>query len=344
MTELIITVGVALSVSFCCSLLEAVFYSVPLRQIEAKAQSGGLAWKVFRDMRRNVDRPIAAILSLNTIANTAGAAFAGSAAAVVFGHGWLPYFSAGLTLSILIFSEILPKTLGMVYGRQLVSYISYPLRGLVWAMTPVTSLLGLFTRVISRQKMQEVITTSELRAMVRLGLESGSITTYQEKAIQRMLTLHQRVVKEVMTPRTVIYSLKATLSLEEAKRAFTRWEHSRFPVYDRNTEDVVGIVLAKDLLLDTSPDPKGKKLLDIMRPVHFIAETARLNHVLREFLDRREHLFVVLDEYGGLSGLISLEDIMEEILGTEIVDEHDQVIDTQALARERRKGLFRRFP
>ncbi|MDZ7698343.1 MAG: hemolysin family protein [Deltaproteobacteria bacterium] len=275
----------------------------------------------------------------NTIANTAGAAFAGAAATAVFGHVWLGYFSALFTLAILVFSEILPKTAGVIYGKSLVTVVAYPLRALVWMMAPAIWLSGLLTRMISRNRPMEAITSEEIQAMAQMSLRAGGIKPYQEQTIERILTLQKKRVKDVMTPRTVIFSLSEHQTVAEAIQSTGPWEHSRVPVYDRGFEDVVGIVLTKEILIDLAQGKRDTTLTELMRPVHFVTETAALNRVLVEFLESRQHLFVVLDEYGGLSGLISLEDILEEILGHEIVDESDQVEDKRDLARKRRSQL-----
>ena len=339
MIELMIAVAVTIIVSAGCSLFEAVLYSIPRRHIEVMVQAGKPGARILMKMQRNVERPIAAILSLNTIAHTAGAVVAGSAAATVFGHQWLGYFSAFFVLAILVFSEIIPKTAGVVYGRTLVHMVAYPLKALVWLMTPAIWLSSLVTHLIARGKTEEVITAEEIRLMARLSLRTGEIKPFQEQAIGRILTLENKMVKDVMTPRTVIFSLSEHLTLEEASRIPTKWEHSRFPVYDQNVEDMVGIVLTKEFFIALSEGKKDMHLTELMRPVHFAAETARLNRLLMEFLELRQHLFVVLDEYGGISGLISLEDILEEILGKEIVDESDEVPDKRELARQRRKNI-----
>jgi CBS domain containing-hemolysin-like protein len=177
--------------------------------------------------------------------------------------------------------------------------------------------------------------------MAEMSLRTGGIKPYQEKTIENILTLQNKKVKDVMTPRTVIFSLSEHLSLQEAIKIPEKWEHSRFPVYDQETEDVVGIVLTKELYMALAKGGGDKPLTDLMQPVHFVVETARLNTVLMEFLDLRQHLFVVLDEYGGLSGLITLEDILEEIIGREIIDESDEVADKRELARQRRKMIIR---
>jgi CBS domain containing-hemolysin-like protein len=341
MIQLIIAVSFAVFISAACSLIESVLYSVPIRHIELMAQANKSSGKILKRMRHNVARPIAAILSLNTIANTAGAAFAGSAATAVFGYEWLAYFSAFFTFAILIFSEIIPKTAGVVYGRSLVPLVAYPLAGLVRLMTPAIWLSSLGTRLITRAKARESESAKEVRIMAELSLRTGGIKPYQERAIDNILTLQNKRVKDVMTPRTVIFSLSEHLTLAEAIAVSTKWEHSRFPVYDENMEDVVGIVLTKELSFAVSQGRTDMKLTELMRPVHFVAETAKLNTVLMEFLDLRQHLFVVLDEYGGVSGLISLEDILEEILGREIIDESDEVADKRELARQRRRRLVR---
>ncbi|MEE9418934.1 MAG: hemolysin family protein [Desulfatiglandaceae bacterium] len=339
MIELVIAVSFAIVISAGCSLFEAVLYSVPLRHLEAMVEAGKPTGKIFSKMRLNVERPIAGILSLNTIANTAGAAFAGSAATAVFGHEWLVYFSASFTLAILLFSEIIPKTAGVLYGRSLVVLVAYPLKALVLFMSPVIWVSTLLTRLIARGKTDEAITAEEIRIMARLSLRNGGITSYQDQAIERILTLQEKMAKDVMTPRTVIFSLSEHLTVDEASKVAGRWEHSRVPVYDRDMEDVVGVVLTKELFIAHADGKKDIHLTELMRPVHFVVETARLNKVLSEFLELRQHLFVVLDEYGGLAGLISLEDILEEILGREIMDESDEVVDKRELARQRRRRL-----
>jgi CBS domain containing-hemolysin-like protein len=340
MVELIIAISAAMIISGCCSLFEAVLYSVPLRHIETMVHKKKPSGRIFKELRGNVDRPIAAILTLNTIANTAGAAVAGSAATAVFGYQWLAYFSALFTLGILIFSEVIPKTAGVVYGKSLLPLVAYPLKWLVAFMKPAIWLVSHVTGLIARKRAPESISPDELKTMARMSLRSGGIKEYQENVIDNVLSLDTRIVKDVMTPRTVIFSLSEHLTLEEAAKASTKWEHSRFPVYDKDVEDIVGMVLTKELFIALAEGEKDRTLTDLMRPVHFIVETAKLNNVLMEFMGTHQHLFVVIDEYGGLSGLVSLEDILEEILGREIIDESDEVANKRELARQRRTSLI----
>ena len=344
MIELVLAVGLAIFLSAGCSLFEAVLYSVPQRHVEAMAQAEKTSGKIFQRMRGDVEKPIAAILTLNTISNTAGAAFAGAAAAVVFGYERLGIFSALFTLAILVFSEIIPKTAGVIYGRSLIPLVAYPLQGLVWFMRPAIWFSSLLTAFISRGRRADTVTPEEIKIMARLSLQTGEIRPYQERIIENILSLQTKTAKEVMTPRTVIFSLSEHLTLKEACKAATKWEHSRVPVYDQGQEDVVGIVLTQELFHTLARGREEEKLTELMRPIHFVVETARLSKVLTEFLDLRQHLFVVLDEYGGLAGLITLEDILEEILGREIVDESDEVADKRELARKRRSALVSRSP
>ena len=342
MVELVIAVSFAVIISAGCSLFEAVLLSAPIRHIETIIQKGKPSGYIFKKLREDIERPINAILSLNTIAHTAGAAVAGSAATAVFGHQWLGYFSLFFTLVILIFSEIIPKTAGVVYARPLIPFVALPLKWQVKLMTPAVWLCSHITGLIARDKAQESISSDELKTMARLSLQTGGIKKYQEDVIDNILSLDTGMVKDVMTPRTVIFSLTEHLSLEEASRKSDKWEHSRFPVYDKEMEDVVGIVLTKELFIALSQGKTELPLTELMRPVHFVAETAKLNNVLMEFMETRQKLFVVIDEYGGLSGLITLEDILEEILGREIIDESDQVADKRELARRRRSLLISR--
>ncbi len=343
MLELILSVSFAIVISAICSLCEAVLYSVPIRHIETLANSGSRAGKIFKELRENIDKPIGAILSLNTIANTAGAAFAGSAAATVFGHEKLTYFSIFFTLAILIFSEIIPKTAGVVYSKFFMPIIAYPLKVLVWIMSPAIWMISLITKVIAKEKTQESVSADELRIMAHLSFKTGGIDPLQKEMIENILSLNNKIVKDVMTPRTVIFSLSEHMIIEEVIRINEKWEHSRIPVYDKDKEDIVGIVHVKDIFVQLIKGNKDIKLTQIMRPAHFVVELARLSQVLLEFLERREHMFIVLDEYGGLAGLITLEDVLEEILGHEIVDESDEVEDKRELARERRRRLIKEW-
>ena len=337
MAELIVAVSAAVLISAMCSLFEAVLYSVPAGHIESLANADRKAGRILQRLRENVDRPIAAILSLNTIANTAGAAVAGAAAASVFGEAWVGYFSAAFTLAILMFSEVIPKTAGVIYSRPLASVVAPPLALLVGLFRPLIWLCGMVTRVVSRGREPEHVSEEEILGLARMGQQTGALEFDHAAAIANILTLQDKSVRDIMTPRTVVFALAASTTVEELRGRGGTFEHSRIPVYDRSTDDVVGIVLGREVLAAMAGGSGETRLEEMMRPVDFVAESVGLDRLLRMFMEKRQHLLIVLDEFGGLAGVVTLEDVIEEILGQEIVDEFDRVADLRELARRRRE-------
>ncbi|MDA0708749.1 MAG: hemolysin family protein [bacterium] len=339
MVELLaVVIGVVL-ISAMCSLFEAVLYSVPISHIESLAQSGKKAGHTLRKMRANVDRPISAILSLNTIANTGGASLAGIIAGKIVGKDSIEeyLFSAGFTLVILLFAEVIPKTIGVVYARPVSTYIAQPLQLLVWLFAPLITLCRFATRLVASSQPSQDISNEEFISLARMGHQSGTLDPTEAGVIQNILSLKSKTAAQVMTPRTVVFSLDESLTLDECRNQKGFWAHSRIPVYSDGFEDIIGIVLRRDMLAALTNDDDHRTLSQLMRPVHFVPETHSLDRILQLFLERRQHLFIVIDEYGGLSGVLTLEDVLEEILGKEIVDESDQVADMRELARVRRQ-------
>lgn len=339
-TQLILATGFAVIVSALCSIIEAVLYSVPQSQIEVMARSGKKSGLTLKKLKKNIQQPITAILTLNTIANTMGAAVAGASAAVVFGKENLVWFSVFFTMTILLFSEILPKTAGVAYAKNLAAWIALPLDILVKIMRPLIWLCQAVTHLIPKHEKEPLISIEEIKAVAVLGRISGEIEPQQEKVIANILKLQDKIVRQVMTPRTVVFSLSEHLSIADALKLKEQWSrHSRVPVFDKNPDDVVGIVLSRSVLLSLSDDKKDQKLSELMQPVHFVPEAAPLNRILMEFFEHRIHLFVVVDEYGSVTGVISLEDIIEEIVGREIIDEFDKASNLREYARHRKKLL-----
>ena len=337
MFELIFFVSFAVFFSFLCSLFEAALYSAPLGHVESLARSGSAPGRLMKKFRENVDAPIAGILSLNTIAHTVGAALAGAAAAEVLGETWLLYFSAVFTLVILMFSEIIPKTIGVVYARHLVSWIAYPIQLLIWTQAPLIWLCQFMTRLISRGKIEHVVSSEELIALVQMGRRAGTIDSEGGRAVQNILSLKEKTVKQIMTPRTVIYSLQARQKVDEVLKMGVP-SYARIPIVDdEDAEDVVGIVHRQDLLSAVAENRENVSLQSLAQSAHFVLETLTLDRVLRMFLELRQHLFVVIDEFGGLEGVVTLEDVLEELIGQEIVDETDVVVDLRELAHRRRR-------
>jgi CBS domain containing-hemolysin-like protein len=339
-TQLILATGIAIIVSAFCSIMEAVLYSVPQSQVEVMARSGKKSGLILKNLKKDIQQPITAILTLNTIANTMGAAVAGASAAVVFGEENLVWFSIFFTLAILLFSEILPKTAGVAYSKELASWSAIPLNGLVKILSPLVWLCQAVTKLIPEQKGDPLVSIEEIQAVAVLGRKAGEIEPQQERVIANILKLQDKTVRDVMTPRTVVFSLSEHLTITEALEMKEQWNrHSRVPVYDENQDDIVGIVLSRSIMLSLSEGLEGTKLSDLMQPVHFVPEAAPLNKIMMEFFEQRVHLFVVVDEYGIVTGVISLEDIIEEIVGREIIDESDTAGDLREYARHKKKLL-----
>ena len=333
--ELILAVSFAILISATCSVFEAALYSIPVSRIEMMAKQRPATAAILKKLKDNIDEPITAILTLNTIANTMGAAVAGAAAAVVFGESNIIWFSIFFTLAILLLSEILPKTIGVEFNWTLAPYIARPLQVMIFVLKPMILLCQAVTRLIPRQTISR-ISAEEVTTIARLSRKSGEIEKEQEQVITNILDLRYKTVRQVMTPRTVTFSLSKNMTVAEAAQLRKQWRiHSRVPVYGRSTDDVVGIVLSYEVMMACADDKHDLKLSEIMQPVNFVPETAHLNKVFREFFEKHQHLFVVVDEYGSVTGVISMEDIIEEIMGREIVDESDRTKDLRALAREK---------
>ncbi len=229
----------------------------------------------------------------------------------------------------------------MAYSAPLSVVLVYFLRALIVVLKPVTWAGSMITRLITPNSRGPEATEDDIRVLARISRQSGVIQPYEETAIRNILALDQKRVHDVMTPRTVVFSLPAATTVEEAYNNTNFWHFSRVPVYEENNEDIVGMVLRREVARHKDKDSGNPPLAEIMQPIHFVQESQTLDKVLSDFLELRQHLFAVLDEYGGLAGVISLEDILEEILGREIVDESDMVADMREAARMRRAALSR---
>jgi len=254
--------------------------------------------------------------------------------ATVFGKEHLGLFSILFTAAILIFSEIIPKTAGVAYHRQLASLVALPIKVLVIALTPVTWFIQNLTRLLFGQGSESLVSAEEIEAIASISRKSGGIDPQQEQVISNILSLKNKTVRQAMTPRTVTFTLSEHLDVDAAMELKDEWHlHSRVPVYDKSPDDIVGVVLRKDVLLSASEDNGHQPLSALKHSVHFVPEAAPLTTTMLEFFERRRHLFVVVDEYGSFTGVISLEDIIEEIMGQEIMDESDPTKSMRELAR-----------
>ncbi|PIE57593.1 MAG: hypothetical protein CSA33_07695 [Desulfobulbus propionicus] len=336
---LVISVCFAVVISATCSVFEAVLYSISTPQVELLAKHHPHQAKGLLEMKENIEQPITAILTLNTIANTIGAAVAGAAAVAVFGAGSLVWFSLLFTLAILMFSEILPKTVGVVYNRSLAPMIVSPLKAMIFTLRPIIWLCRALTRLVPHGNRSELVSAEELKTIVSLSRKSGQIEKDQELVIGNILQLDKKTVRKVMTPRTVTFSVDKSLTIREATAQDKEgWKmHSRVPVYEGDPDNVVGLVLSQDVLVAVALGQDSLPLARLTRPVHFVPETAPLDRVFIDFFENHQHLMVAVDEYGSVTGVISLEDIIEEIIGREIVDESDKNKNMRQLARLRKQ-------
>jgi CBS domain containing-hemolysin-like protein len=337
MLLLILSVGLATAISAFCSVSEAALYSISWAKIEGLRKDGKRSGDILFKLRQDVQAPITAILTLNTVANTAGASVAGAAFTNAIGAEFLGLFAVAFTLIILTLSEIIPKTIGVVYAPQVAPLLARPLMVMVVFMRPAIWLSGFLVRLVTSRKGEPHTTEDDIRAIVSLTRRAGVLKPFEEMSIRNILTLDTKLVKNIMTPRMVVFSLPADMTVKEAKDSHSFWSHSRIPVFEGDDrEDVIGLVYRREVVRALAEDRHESRLGDILKPVEFVLENLTLDRLLVKFLESRLHLMVVLDEFGGVAGVVTLEDVMEEILGKEIVDETDTVVDMRELARQRR--------
>lgn len=331
MSLLLIYLFIALAVSFLCSLLEATLLSIPRSYIAVLIEQGSHAGERLRRMKDDVDRPLAAILTLNTFAHTLGATGVGAEAALLWGDAWIGVISFVLTLIILIFSEIIPKTIGAVHAKRLAPFASSTIQVITVLFWPFVSACDWVSKLLSRRNQYVArISRDEVRSLARLALEEGAIDEMEAQLIRNLIALREITIRQVMTPRTVVYSLRADQTVQEALRDGPP-RFARIPIVDQSLDDTKGFVHRYQLF--AASDPARTTVGSLARPLHAVPSLANLLVVLQEFLRRKEQLFLVVDEYGGALGIVTLEDLLETLTGFEIVDETDSVEDLQLLAR-----------
>lgn len=337
-SALILYIVIALGISFLCSVWEAVMLSIPVSHIELLVQEGNSAGLIMQKLRQNVERPISAILTLNTIAHTVGAAGAGAEATAIFGSEFFGVISAVLTLLILVFSEIIPKTLGAVYAKQLTTFTAHSLRILLWVLAPAVYMFEFVTRAMRPDGDAPTVTRSELQVMARISAQEGGIQERENRIVSNLLQLADVQIETIMTPRTVVLMFQKDLTVGEVIKQHKILPYSRIPVYSETADDIEGYVLRHEIYKRVAADEHHVTLASITRPIHVVPETNSVAQVLNDFILKQDHIFVVIDEYGGTAGLITLEDTVETLLGIEILDESDRVADLRQLARRRYEG------
>ncbi|MCP5483872.1 MAG: HlyC/CorC family transporter [Spirochaetales bacterium] len=333
MLVLILVVFLTLFISANCSLYEAVLYSTRTGALESARTNPRLRDRALKmlAMRKDISAPIAAILVLNTIANTAGATVAGMYAAQIF-PGWgVVAFSIVFTIAILLLAEIMPKTAGAIHWRGLWPWIVHPLRFISSALHPLVSASQRVGSVFGSANTT-TITEEEILALVKIGMQEGELSRDESRMVRNIISLEERPVKDIMTPRRVIFALDIETKLNRAHETSKDCGFSRIPLYEGDREHVVGYALREDI--EKGRARRRHSLRTLKREIAAVPDTTTCLNLLTYLLKHRGHIAIVHDEFGGLSGLVSLEDLLETILGAEIVDETDKLVDTREAARK----------
>jgi CBS domain containing-hemolysin-like protein len=332
---LIAYVLLALVFSFLCSVAEAVLLSITPAFIAGMKTTNPKLAKLLKTLKQdNVDRSLAAILTLNTIAHTVGAIGSGAKATVVFGSAWFGLFSALMTLMILFLSEIIPKTIGAVYWRSLAGLMARFVRFLTWVLFPLIIISETLTRLIGRGKQPHGFNRDEFIAMAGLGQRSGQINEQESRIIGNLFRFGSLQAKDIMTPRTVIQAFPEDLTVAQALETSQKTPFSRLPLYRQDIDHITGFILRDELLLSKAMQKDNRLLETLKRKLFPVPGDMKLSELLSFFLNHRQHMVLVVDDFGGTKGIVTLEDVVETLLGLEIVDELDTVEDMRALARQ----------
>ncbi len=332
---LVMYVLMALVFSFLCSIAEAVLLSMTpsyIAGLQQKQPSRAMLLKKLK--QENVDRSLAAILTLNTIAHTVGAIGSGAKATTVFGSAYFGLFSAAMTLMILFLSEIIPKTLGAVYWRNLTGVTAQFIRMLIFLLYPLILVSEMMTKWIARGKKVHAFSRAEFIAMAYMGEKSGHIREDESRIINNLFALESLTARDIMTPRTVIVAKKENMTVSQVLEDLSQKPFSRLPVYGKNLDDIKGFVLKDDVLLQHAQGRADSTLETLMHEIEMVSAAMPISKLLENFLDHRSHIALVVGTYGGTEGLVTLEDVVETLLGMEIVDEDDAARDMQSLARK----------
>ncbi|MEA3554825.1 MAG: CNNM domain-containing protein [Campylobacterota bacterium] len=334
---------IAIGVSFLCSILESVLLSLTPAYIEVVKEKNPKTGKLLEKQKDDIDKSIGAILTLNTFAHTLGAAGVGAQAALIFGHEYMFYISAVLTILILIFSESIPKTIGAYYWKELSRISARIIQFLVFTTYPLLVFMKSITNLITANKsILNKITKEEIEATIAMGEDAGVLKEKDSNIIENIFELDTIKVKDIHTPRSVLFTITKKELLNNLKKGSDLTidmakmrEYSRIPICGDSIDDIKGVVFAKEFFYEyINNEPINKK--DIIKPIFEINENIPVSKLLDLFLSKKEHMFLVIDNYGQTQGVVTLEDALETILGTEIVDELDNNIDMRELAKNRK--------
>jgi len=339
MMLLLTYLSIVLAISFICSILEAVLLTSSNTYIESMSKDGNEnVVKILKELKQNIDKPISSILTLNTFAHTMGAAGVGAQAQILFGNELQSVIAFILTLLILYVAEIVPKTIGAVYWKKLLAPSAYMIMVMMKITFPLVWFSSFITNYIAKGKNKSLnFSREEIMAAVFMGEKEGSILSKESYLIENLLKLKTVKAKDIMTPRSVVFALKATTTVAEAIEDDTMYIHSRIPVFTETLDDVIGVVFNQRILEESIEDHDDKTLEEMTNPVFRVSENVPAPTLIDLFVKRKEHLFIVHDSYGQTSGVVTLEDAIEALLGVEIVDEMDEVEDMQVFAKNKNK-------
>lgn len=330
---LVIAIVSTLGISFLCSLMEALILSTTVSEIESLKRTRPRRGALLEHLKVGLDETISTILTLNTIANTLGSVIIGGLATRLFGDAILGIVSGGMTLAILVFSEVIPKNIGVVYRRSLQPHVVLPLSAMRSVLRPVTWLCNVIVRLVVRQQPENQRSDEEIILLAERGAQQGTLTKSESSIIANALSLDDVRVSEIMTPRTVVTALRKSATVGEVFREFPNLPFGRMPVYGKSLDEVVGLVRRRDLLKAKANDQDLELVEKIMQEVHFIPETVTAANALQVFLKTHQQLLVVVDEFGSTAGVVTMEDVMEHLLGREIFEKDDVAVDMRELAR-----------
>lgn len=335
MTLLLIYLFIALFISFICSIMEAVLLSTPISWLKSRLESGDKTAGTMLTLKEDIDKPLSAILSLNTVAHTVGAAGVGAQATIVFGEAYFGIVSAVLTILILVLTEIIPKTLGANYSRELVGISAKIIKGMIFITYPLVWLSSIMTKMLAREKSELTTSREEISALASIGTQEGIFADKENKIIQNLIKLKSLKIKDVMTPRIVVVTANEEMTLEEFLKNKEFLHFSRIPIFHENRDNITGYIFRELVFEKLAEDQFNLQLKDIKRDIVQFPESMTLFNAWEEMLQKKEHISLIVDEYGGMDGITTLEDIIESLLGFEIVDEKDQVEDMQQYAAKR---------